>query len=118
MNHLIFILLITIVATGCKTTHMNSSAQEKNLITQSVDCMTDRKEVKKMTMVQGVVEMINKEPHIFIKEASARLIACNNPAGLKAGDSVVFSANIKEIYPHERRSGTPCVLTFLTKESQ
>ncbi len=114
----IIMFFLTVLLTGCKTIHMNSNRQGDNLITQAEDCMSDRKEVKKMTMAQGVIEIINSAPHIFIKEESTRLIACNNPANLKKGDIVIFSANIKEIYPHERRSGTPCVLTFLKKQDQ
>ena len=76
------------------------------------DCHDDRKSVSKLTRTEGKLTFLAESWVIVpIKDETQRYIACNMPdKEFKEGQKVVFDADVKEVFAHERRFATPCLL--------
>lgn len=78
----------------------------------SDDCWENRKTVKQLETVTGVV--IKESDWVYILlPPSKQLFPCNLPDSFQMGDSVLFSANQKETFPNERWAGDPIELTHI-----
>jgi len=116
-SYSVSIFIALMLMSGCKTMNTQTVNLSGSMSIDAADCHADRKVVKEMTAEHAVVQVINNAPHLYIEATSTRLIPCNCPEGLKDGQKVMFSAQVKEIFPHERRSGTPCVLSQISEAS-
>ena len=76
------------------------------------NCWDDRKTVKKLSDVKGVVS--KQDDWLSVTASSFKqMFPCNLPDTYKPGDSILFSANQKEIFPNERWAGTPIEITSI-----
>jgi hypothetical protein len=104
----IFLLSIVILIAAC---------QKENVAElSSISCEYDsRKTVEVIKNVEAVIEITPSFTFINQKnDDSKRYVACNLSNDIKNGQKIVFSAEIKEIFPNERWAGTPIKLTLLT----
>lgn len=103
------LLAIILLASACKNEEVASELA-------SISCDYDsRKTVEMIKNVEAIIEITQNFTFINHKnDDSKRYIACNLPSDIKNGQNIVFSAEVKEIYPNERWAGTPIKLTSLT----
>lgn len=93
------------------------STQRQNLQSQSTpipsECSFDaRKTVGSVKNQQGKVERVGDIYRIVTKDSS--IVPCNLPAAFKQdGKTILFSGELKEIYPNERWAGTPLKITAI-----
>jgi hypothetical protein len=77
--------------------------------------VVSRKTIEMIKDVEAVIEITPSFTFINQKnDDSKRYVACNLSNDIKNGQKIVFSAEIKEIFPNERWAGTPIKLTSLT----
>ncbi|MEM9674113.1 MAG: hypothetical protein ACFB15_29075 [Cyclobacteriaceae bacterium] len=81
-------------------------------LNQTSDCWEGRDTVQKIIDQEGV---INREPNqvAIVLSSSKKLFPCNLPDSYQSGDSVLFFADQKEIFPNERWEGRPVELTHI-----
>ena len=76
------------------------------------DCLPDRKNIKTHQMTEGVVKEVMQGFYAIEIGNSKRYSPCNLEAKWKIdGKKVKFSGIEKEIFPNERRTATPFLLT-------
>ena len=76
---------------------------------------SDRKTVSQVTNMKGIIKMLSKEQTreaasfaIHIPETNQRYTACDLPDYMqREGVAVIFSGDVKEIFPNERWMATP-----------
>lgn len=79
---------------------------------QSDNCWKNRETVKELTDLEGVIEK-EADQLFIVLSSSRRLFPCNLSDSYQIGDSIVFSAEQKEIFPNERWAGRPIELTHI-----
>lgn len=78
------------------------------------DCYPERKSIEnKMDVFVSVSDVGDNSILILINDDTQRYIPCNLPKGIKEGDKLKVSFTLKEIQPHERWPGNPCLLTSI-----
>ncbi len=88
----------------------NESVLKETISELQKDCFADRKTTGTLSNVSGTTMKIGDQFYINIMETK-RYHPCNIPEEFKTENlNVTFSGEIKEIFPHERRAGTPFVL--------
>jgi hypothetical protein len=79
---------------------------------QPHSCWEGRETVEQLLNREGI---IHREPEqvAIVLPSSRKLFPCNLPDSYQSGDSVLFSADQKEIFPNERWEGRPVELTHI-----
>jgi hypothetical protein len=114
LNVLIFFSIFTLLfLAACSKI---SKAKTKNtdlMIINLEDCHIDRKNVSNIVNMEGKMSFLADSWVITLSnDDTQRYLACNLPTQeFKEGQIVIFGADVKEIFAHERRFATPCVLT-------
>jgi len=79
---------------------------------QSDNCWEGRETIKQLLNREGVIKKDSNQVSIVLP-SNRQLFPCNLPDSYQSGDSVLFSANQKEIFPNERWEGRPVELTLI-----
>jgi len=86
---------------------------------QAIDCYKDRSTTEKISNVEGFIT--KKIGSFFISvdnDASKSYQPCNLSTEYEEeGMKILFSGKVKEIYPHERRAGSPFVISEIKKRN-
>ncbi len=113
------ILFLAVFLFACKTNSTNAVVQvqeETNAAMTTLnsdDCYKDRKTEKSIDNIEGSIMIIGGEYYLNC-EGYKRYQPCNLPEKFKKEGAVVkFNGDVKEIFAHERRAGTPLVLTMV-----
>ena len=86
--------------------HLNNSQRSVS------GCWENRKNVNQLKNTEGVV--VKEANWVCIRQSPGKcLFPCNLPDSYQVGDTIIFSANQKEIFPNERWAGDPIELTAI-----
>jgi hypothetical protein len=78
------------------------------------DCYNDRANIDTITNQIGEIKLIAQTYCLVFNNGNKRYTPCNLPDSLKRDmPEVMFSGIEKEIFPYERRVGTPFVLSAI-----
>jgi len=83
-----------------------------SVVVPSDDCWEGRETIKELLNQEGVIKRESNQAAIVLP-SSRKLFPCNLPDSYQTGDSVLFSANQKEVFPNERWEGRPVELTCI-----
>jgi hypothetical protein len=104
-KQLIFLSIsVTIIACA------KQSTAQKNSVELKQDCYNERKLERVVTDLSAKIEIFGDE--YLIATDDARYMPCEVPTAFrKNGIKIIFSGEVKEVYPHERWAGLPLHLT-------
>ena len=80
------------------------------------NCFSERKTIKTLASVEGVVEKVGKDMYVIYADGynNQRYSPCNLQDIWKVdGKKVRFSGKEKETYPNERWAGLPFVISMI-----
>jgi hypothetical protein len=113
--HLLFMATIISFALNSCSLKVASGQDGKDGLAKE-DCYPDRKTVESKSLFEAKIMLIGEEMYLVpVDDDTQRYSPCNLPAGYKENDKVKVALDIKEIQPHERWAGTPCVITNIVE---
>ena len=80
------------------------------------NCFSERKTIKTLASVEGVIEKVGKDMYVIFADGynNQRYSPCNLQEIWKVdGKKVLFSGKEKEAYPNERWAGLPFVISMI-----
>ncbi|MBK9257433.1 MAG: hypothetical protein IPM42_18370 [Saprospiraceae bacterium] len=109
-HHFVFLFMFLLTFINCQKN--TTSNPGNNVILLENDCFPDRKTQQSVEDRTGKVILIGDTFLIENQKENIRYAPCNLPDNLKTEQlTLLFSADLKEIYPNERWMGEPTVLT-------
>jgi hypothetical protein len=109
-NRMVYYMLFMSTAWSCTNKH-SSATKAGNAVEQ--DCYKDRKKEAVIMKNQGTIQKI--ADLFMIVTQDNRYLPCEVPHAYKIeGNKVIFSGEVRAVFPHERWAGQPFQLTYIS----